>query len=185
MGSRGSVSRPQDREHWRDEGASEAAGVAFERYGGLVYRFLLRRSGNRQDAEDLTQRVFLDAVEVFRNGEVEPRSMLAWLYTVARRRFIDDERRRGLAQKATELSPVFVVRDEEYGSQASAAIRRSIQRLPGDQQIVVVKKVVQGLSFAEISDELGISVEACRMRLSRAVASLRQDLEREGFDPGG
>lgn len=184
MGATGHMSRPQDEERWPHEVASEA-GVAFERYGGHVYRFLLRQSGNRQDAEDLTQRVFMDAVEVLRNSEVEPRSMLAWLYTIARRRFIDDERRRALAQKATEFSPVSVASDDAYGSRASAAIRLSIQRLPRDQQVVVVKKVLQGLSFAEISDDLGVSVEACRMRLSRAVASLRLDLEREGFDPGG
>lgn len=161
-----------------------AAALAFEQFGGRVYRFLLRKSRNHHDAEDLTQRVFLEATEALRNQELEPGSMLAWLFTVARRRFIDEIRRRQLAVGILGLVPE-AGPDNAYGSQTAASLREAIRRLPRDQQLVLVMKVIQGRSYAEVAAELDITVEACRMRLSRAVAALRLDLEREGFGPDG
>jgi DNA-directed RNA polymerase specialized sigma24 family protein len=56
-----------------------------------VYVFVLRRVRTHHDAEDLAQEVFVDAVEAELESENPP--LLAWLYTVARRRLIDDLRR--------------------------------------------------------------------------------------------
>ena len=109
--------------------------------------------------------------------------MLAWLFTVAQRRFTDEIRRRALAERTIGLAPSGA--EGDYGSQVAASLRGAIGRLPRDQQVVVVRKVIQGLSYAEIADELAITVEACRMRLSRALATLRADLEREGLGSDG
>jgi DNA-directed RNA polymerase specialized sigma24 family protein len=48
---------------------------------------------------------------------------------------------------------------------------------------VVVLKLFHGLPFAEIASRLDISEEACRMRLSRGLATLRDHLEAEGVEP--
>jgi DNA-directed RNA polymerase specialized sigma24 family protein len=48
---------------------------------------------------------------------------------------------------------------------------------------VVVLKLLRGVSFAEAAELLGISEEAARMRFSRALRSVRTDLEQEGIDP--
>jgi RNA polymerase sigma-70 factor, ECF subfamily len=160
------------------DGAAEAA---FREFRGHVYRFLMRRSRNHHDAEELTQRVFVDAVVALRESTTAPRSMLAWLYTVAGRRFADEARRRAAAGRIVALSPAPEGLDAIYGPAAAKAIRHSIAKLPKDQRTVVAMKVLQGRSFAEIAESTGVSVEACRMRLSRAVASLRVDLERQGF----
>jgi RNA polymerase sigma-70 factor (ECF subfamily) len=157
----------------------DVAALAFEQFGGRVYRFLLRRSRNHHDAEDLTQRVFLEVTEALRQTDVEPTSMLAWLFTVARRRFVDEIRRRARADQILELvtdaSP-----DHDYGRELGESLRAAIRRLPKEQQLVLVMKVIQGRSYSEIDEELGITVEACRMRLSRAAAAVRSDLEQEG-----
>jgi RNA polymerase sigma-70 factor, ECF subfamily len=170
----------------RDEasGSNAAAALAFEQFGGRVYRFLLRKSRNHHDAEDLTQRVFLEATEALRHADVEPTSMLAWLFTIARRRFIDELRRRERADQITQLVPGTSL-DEAYGNEIAGALREGIKRLPSEQQLVLVMKVIQGRSYTEIAEELGITIEACRMRLSRAVAALRADLERDGLRPDG
>lgn len=160
----------------------DAAALAFERFGGRVYRFLLGKSRNHHDAEDLTQRVFLEATEALRRREVEPDSMLAWLYTIARRRFIDEVRRRELARGIGVLAPAPEA-DDGYGNQIATSLRQAIGRLPRDQQVILVMKVIQGRPYAEVAAELDITVEACRMRLSRAVAALRLELEREGYGP--
>lgn len=168
----------------RDEASDRdaAAALAFEQYGGRVYRFLLRKSRNHHDAEDLTQRVFLEATEALRETDVAPSSMLAWLFTVARRRFIDEVRRKDRGEQLLQLVPADAP-DEAYGREIGKALSVAILGLPPEQQRVLVMKVIQGRSYEEIAEELDITVEACRMRLSRAVAAVRGDLEREGIKP--
>lgn len=159
----------------------ELLAAAFEEHQGRIYRFLLRRSGNHYDAEELTQRVFAEAAERLRPARAGPDSILAWLYTVAERRFIDEVRRREVARRGlSKLEPASAP-DQVYGREVVRALRAAIKALPEEQQVVVVRKVIQGEAFADIARDLGISVDACKMRLSRAVARLRVDLDRSGL----
>jgi RNA polymerase sigma-70 factor (ECF subfamily) len=169
----GSVQRPQP-----DDGSLAAL---FIQYQSHIYRFLLRRTGNHHDAEELTQRVFADAAEALSGRTAPPRSILAWLYTVAERRFIDEIRRRESARRGISSLEPAPPPDQIYSREVAAALRESIAALPEGQQIIVVRKVLQGRSFSDIAEELGISVDACKMRLSRAVASIRVDLARKGL----
>ena len=73
-------------------GVNEVAEQAFRRHYGHVYRYLRRRTGDHHRAEDLAQQVFADAVRSLRETESPS---LAWLYTVAQRRFADEVRRDG------------------------------------------------------------------------------------------
>lgn len=129
--------------------------------------------------------MFVDAAVALKERSVEPQSMLAWLYAIAQRRFVDEARRRATVRRSARLFAVQpeAVPDSSYGRAASNAIRRAIAKLPPEQRAVVVMKLIHGRSFAEIADELGVSVEACRMRLSRAVVALREDLAKQGFSP--
>ena len=70
---------------------SDVAEQAFRRHYGQVYRYLRRRTGDHHRAEDLTQQVFAAAVVVSLQETESP--SLAWLYTVAQRRFADELRR--------------------------------------------------------------------------------------------
>jgi RNA polymerase sigma-70 factor, ECF subfamily len=155
--------------------------MAFAEYQSHIYRFLLRRTGNHHDAEELTQRVFADAAEALGGRAAPPRSMLAWLYTVAERRFIDEIRRRETARRGISRLEPTPAPDQIYGREVAAALREAIRALPEGQRIVVVRKVLQGRSFVDIAHELGISVDACKMRLSRAVARMRIEFETQGL----
>lgn len=162
----------------------EARGVveaAFRRYHGEVYRYLLRRTHNHHDAEELAQRVFADAAASL--ARTQPRSTLAWLYSVAERRFIDEVRRRErIAQAAALVSAASAV-ELDYGPQTVRALRQAIERLDYGRQRVVVMKLFEGRPFAEIAARLQISEPACKMRFSRAVRELRAWLEAEGLKP--
>jgi RNA polymerase sigma-70 factor (ECF subfamily) len=157
---------------------------AYLHHRSAVYGFLLRRTRDHHDAEELTQRVFVDAAVALRDPEAQPRSMLAWLFAVADRRFVDEIRRRTVARRNMHLvaSPDEAV-DATHSAHVDAALRRSLARLPEEQRKVVVMKVIQGRAFAEIAAETGVSVDACKMRLSRAVARIRADLTEEGLGP--
>lgn len=177
-----------DPEYREPVGATEghaAADEVFRAYRGQIYRFLLRKTGDHHDAEELTQRVFVDAAVALGEREAAPNSPLGWLYSIAERRFIDDVRRRTVARRALRLLGA----PEEapnlaYGREIAVALRAAIGNLPEPQRRVVVLKILEGRSFAEIAQELGTTEAACKMRLSRAIAQIKVELERKGLAPG-
>lgn len=162
---------------------SEVAERAFRRHYDDVFRYVLRRSRDRQRAEDLTQQVFADAVVGLRDSSSAP--PLAWLYTVAQRRFVDEVRRETLARRVNELELISGEAPEsrDYGAEVAASLRSAIDRLPSGQREVVVLKLLRGAKFAEIGAQLGISTEAAKMRFVRALEALRTELEEEGLQP--
>jgi RNA polymerase sigma-70 factor (ECF subfamily) len=164
-------------------GVNDTAERAFRRHYDDVFRFVLRRSRDRQRAEDLTQQVFADAVAGLRDLPSSP--PLAWLYTVARRRFADEARRDTLARRLKELEPVPFGAGEsrDYGSALTASLSTAIARLPDGQREVVVLKLLRGAKFAEIGAQMDISTEAAKMRFVRALEALRAELEEEGLQP--
>jgi RNA polymerase sigma-70 factor (ECF subfamily) len=150
---------------------------AFRRHYGQVYRYVRRRTGDHHRAEELTQQVFADAVASLGQS---PSPMLAWLYTVAKRRFADEVRRRG---RSAALVDVDLAGAREYGRDVTAALHAALARLPDGQREVVVLKLLRGAQFAEIGESLGITADAAKMRFVRALEALRADLEGEGVEP--
>jgi RNA polymerase sigma factor (sigma-70 family) len=159
---------------------NDVAERAFRRHYAHVYRYVRRRTGDHHRAEDLTQQVFADAVAALRESPSPP---LAWLYTVARRRFADEARRDTRARRLSGLRVVAEEESREYSADAGASLSAAIDRLAPGQREVVVLKLLRGAKFAEIGDRLGISTEAAKMRFVRALEALRSDLEEEGLRP--
>jgi len=162
----------------------DLADLGFRQHRAQVYRFLLRKTGNHHDAEELTQRVFVDAASALAAEQGPPDSLLAWLYAVAERRFIDEVRRRVVARRGIALLPrAEEAADRTYPREIAQALEAAIKRLPDDQRVVVVMKVLEGRRFAEIAATLGTTEAACKMRLSRAIAKIKRDLQDQGFQP--
>lgn len=161
-------------------GVNDVADRAFRRHYEHVYRYVRRRTGDHHRAEDLTQQVFADAVTGLHESPSSP--PLAWLYTVAQRRFADETRRDAVARRVNGLGPVRDV-SREYGSEVAAALSSAVDRLPEGQREVVVLKLLRGLKFAEIGARLGITTDAAKMRFVRALEALRSELEEEGLRP--
>jgi RNA polymerase sigma-70 factor (ECF subfamily) len=156
--------------------ADEAVRLHFEQ----IYRYLLRRSGSSQDAEELTQRVFVDAAAGL-DPNNPPDSLLSWLYAVAERRFIDEIRRRARMRDVIVRLEDVSVESFEYGDHVSTALQAGLSRLSDESRHVVVRKLFQGWSFQEIAAEVGSSQDACKMRFSRALRQLRDSLRDEGL----
>jgi RNA polymerase sigma-70 factor, ECF subfamily len=149
---------------------------AFRTHYGQVYRYLRRRTHDAGRAEDLAQQVFADAAEALPDFGPDAPSPLAWLYTVAHRRFVDEARRRAREADVGEVAP-------DYGEELTAALVAAFARLTEEQRTVVAMKLLRGARFKEIAASLGIGEGAARMRFARALAALRAELEREGVAP--
>lgn len=158
--------------------------LAYRRHRGDVYRYLLRRTGNRDDAEELTQVVFTEAVRALPKLARPPDSVLGWLYTVAERRFVDEIRRRTARRRRLHLLYRPEAEDPpQYGPLAARAIERAVASLAHDQRRVVVMRLFEDRSFAFIAAELGTTEAACKMQFARGVAQVRKQLAQEGLEP--
>lgn len=147
-----------------------------------VLRFVRRRVGSTEDAEDLTQEAFASAAAWLERSESSSPT-LAWLFTVAKRRIVDEARRRGGSQTV----PLELVGEPMapaiYGDEVARALGAALASMPEGQRRVVIGRLLRGASFAELSRQVGASEEACRMRFMRGLQHLRDEFEKEGLKP--
>ncbi len=148
-----------------------------------VFRLSYRLTGNRPDAEDLTQEVF---VRVFRSlDSYRPGTFEGWLHRITTNLFLDQARRgRRLRMdslgEAAELLPA----DVESGSperrfehaHLDLDVQAALEALPPDFRAAVVLCDVEGLSYEEIAATLGVKMGTVRSRIHRARAQLRAHL---------
>jgi RNA polymerase sigma-70 factor (ECF subfamily) len=149
-----------------------------------VLGFVRARVGPSGDAEDVVQEVFANAAEALAASARKAPPTLGWLYTVARRRLVDESRhRRRRRTVSLEVVPDLGGREEPYGGLVAQAFDRALASLTDGQRQVVVLRLLEGRTFAEIAASLETTEEACRMRFMRALQQLRADFEREGLTP--
>lgn len=167
-----------------DKNEHEDLEQAYWQHYGQIYRFLRRKTGSHDEAEDLAQRVFTDAAAAL-SKKNPPESLLAWLYAVAERRFVDELRRRGkvAAYLAEQSREAHIHAEPYYGSSVADALKRAIGVLPEDQRMVVAMKVFEERQFKDIAARLGTTEAACKMRFSRGIRRVIEQLRLEGFEP--
>lgn len=147
-----------------------------------VFRFVRRRVDSEADAEDVTQDVFANAAEALdRTPDTMP--TLAWLYTVAKRRLADRARRRRVETVPLDLAPDPAAAENPYGERVAHTFEAALRSMPEGQRAVVVPRLLEGRSFAEIAAELRLREDACRARFMRGLEHLRAEFEKEGLTP--
>ena len=156
-----------------------AAEGAFRRHYQQVYSYLRRRIRDPHRAEELTQDVFAAAAADLVDAREGAPPVLAWLYTVARRRFVDETRRQRREKRVdlpeTRSSP-------DYGPFVAQALLDALGALPRGQSQVIVLKLLRGLTFAEIGHEVGLTEAEAKMRFRRALEALREELIERGIE---
>ena len=162
-------------------------------HSARVYRLAYRLTGNSHDAEDLTQEVF---VRVFRSlDSYVPGTFEGWLHRITTNLFLDMARRRqrirfeGLADETearfggSEPTPAEAFDDRHLDGDIHAAL----MALAPEYRAAVILCDIEGLSYEEIADTLGVKLGTVRSRIHRGRAQLRQALEhrRPHPRPGG
>jgi RNA polymerase sigma factor (sigma-70 family) len=161
-----------------------------ELHSARVYRLAYRLTGNAHDAEDLTQEVF---VRVFRSLHTyTPGTFEGWLHRITTNLFLDTARRKSrirfdaLPEDADNRLPsALPTPDLAYVNQMfDADIEAALAELPPDFRAAVVLCDVEGLSYEEIADVLGVKMGTVRSRIHRGRALLRKALAHRAPTPG-
>ena len=153
-----------------------------ERYGDRVYRLAYRLTGNRHDAQDLSQDVF---IRVFRSlANYTPGNFEGWLHRITTNLFLDSVRRRGrirfdgLADDQAERLPILTPGPEEIVAAArmDGDVQAALASLRPEFRAAVILCDVEGLNYEEIAATLGIKIGTVRSRIHRGRAQLRAAL---------
>ena len=168
------------------DGDVGAFGQLFDHYGEPIYRYIASRVNRPSDAEDLTQVVFVKALEALPRYESRGIPFGGWLFRLARNTVIDHVRTRrdhadieALAeQPGADPGPeaIVVARDE------MAAISTALATLTDEQRDTINLRFFGGLSAREAADVLGKHEGTIRGLQFRAITALRREL---GIDKGG
>jgi RNA polymerase sigma-70 factor (ECF subfamily) len=152
-------------------------------HSARVYRLAYRLTGNRHDAEDLTQETF---VRVFRSlSSYAPGSFEGWLHRITTNLFLDQARRRArirmdpLGDDADRVPAASLADTPERGyehANLDRDVQRALDALSPEFRAAVVLCDIEGLSYEEIAVTLGVKLGTVRSRIHRARAQLRDSL---------
>lgn len=158
----------------------------YHAYVQRVYRFVFYRVGGRVEvAQDLTQEIFLKALEAF--DRYDPaKSQAAWIYTIARNHLINQHaKQRSQVDMEEVLDSALVSEDgRELFLQADEDRRllEGMQALEMEEARLIQMKYLEGWGFDELSEVFGKTSGALRVQAGRALKKLRQKLRSTSFD---
>jgi RNA polymerase sigma-70 factor, ECF subfamily len=157
----------------------------YDLYLDRIYRYVYYRTGDRHDAEDLTEQVFLQAWAAIERFRWQGKPFVAWLYTVAHNVVVDWRRR---AQTSESLNdPEKPIEVESVGAAQAMTqwidadlLAKAVKRLTPEQQQVIILKFLDGFDTATIARVMDKREGTIRALQLRALQSLRRELERQG-----
>src|SRR5207247_1703109 len=145
----------------------------YRRYVKDVYHYALALLRNPADAEDVTQTTFLNAYRAYQRG-VQIEKPHNWLikiaHNVARTRYARASRR---VKEVPLEDHVAELAAHESEQPDLAGVLRALGRLPFNQRAALVMRELEGRTYAEIADTIGVSVSAVETLIFRARRSLR------------
>ena len=184
MEERASVNDWQLLRRFTEHDSQEAFAALTARYLNLVYSVCRRELDDAEAAEDVTQAVFLILARkapTLRRGVV----LSGWLFQTARfaarNARLQAQRRAAYEQKAAEtMQQQSEEREDAAWSEIEPLLNRSLAALRDGERECVLLRFFQGLSFAEAGAALGLSEEAARKRVGRALEKMRKFFGKEG-----
>jgi RNA polymerase sigma-70 factor (ECF subfamily) len=169
----------------------ETFGLLYKRYVGRIYNYIYYRTGNHHDAEDLTARTFYKALKHFPRYVDKGAPFSAYLYRIAHNIVANWHRDTGRRQIVSfdnlsitmprQQEPTAVAERKDEQEQLLQVVRR----LPPERQQLLILKLVEQMSNAEIAEVMGRTEGAIKSLYHRTLVALREELTSEGGNEDG
>lgn len=175
------------------QGNREAVSQLLERHTRRVRDYVRMMVHNDDVADDLTQEVLIKVVKVLDEGRYTDKGrFLPWVLRIAHNRVLDYFRAQKQVKTISESSAGFdilgnknlaepSIEDSIISEQRAEEIRALVEELPEEQREVVKMRYYEGLSFKEIAEHTGVSINTALGRMRYALINMRQLIKRKNL----
>ena len=147
-------------------------------YYDEIYVYAYRQTGNKEDALDLTQEIFLSVLRSIKSYRPEKAAFRTWLYRIATNKIIDERRRRRL--NLVDIDDIDMPDEMDYLRQSEhrlllKQIDLYASRQDGTVERIFRMRLYQGLSFREIWDALDMPEATVKTKYHRLCQNIRKE----------
>jgi RNA polymerase sigma-70 factor (ECF subfamily) len=165
-------------------GEHSALTTLYEFYFPRVYRYAVARLGNGEDAEDVTEEIFLKIIDNIGSFAWRGLPFGAWVFRIARNETVSYARKRKTRRPTAQLSETIEDESTNFVAQVEQAsllrvVREAADRLPEAQRQVIALRFGAGLSVAETARSLNKSENNVKVLQHKAIARLQQMVKRQ------
>jgi RNA polymerase sigma factor (sigma-70 family) len=160
-------------------GRLEAMAVLFDRYQASMYNYFFKLSFDASQSEDLTQQLFIRALQYRNSFRPEQGRVKTWLYRMAVNLHIDH--RKLQAKHRMTVMPLDDVHGEvaerttsDFTEADYSKLDRALTQLEPEQQKLILLCRYQGLKYDEVAAVMGMSVANVKVKMHRAISALRK-----------
>jgi RNA polymerase sigma-70 factor (ECF subfamily) len=160
----------------------EAFGLLYERYVGRIYNYIYYRTSNHHEAEDLTSRTFYKALKHLPRYVDRGAPFSAYLYRIAHNIVANWYRDTGRRQMVGLDDLVLKARDRDEPAAVAERVEeqdillQAVHRLPPDRQQLLILKLVEQMSNADIAEVMKRTEGAIKSLYHRTLVALREEL---------
>jgi len=175
------------------DGDQSSLEILINRHKSRIYSYILLIVKNQELAEDIFQETFIKVIRSLKRGKyVENGKFISWVLRIAHNLIIDHFRKEKLQGTVSNDSmeiDIFnsrkysedTIEDHMVNNQILKQVRELIKELPEDQQQVIYMRHYMGLSFKEIADQTGVSINTALGRMRYALINLRKLISKKNL----
>lgn len=170
-------------------GDENALATLVTRHQSKIYGFIYSKMSDRDVADDIFQDTFIKVIKTLKsNAYNEEGKFLPWVMRIAHNLIVDHYRKNKkmpMLRETEEFSIFNIISDDSLtieGQIITDLIEKDLQKiileLPADQKEVLMMRIYQDLSFKEISEITGVSINTALGRMRYAILNLRKVIEK-------
>ncbi len=174
------------------DGKENALGALINRHQHRIYSFIYSKVFDRDIAEDIFQDTFIKVIRTLKRGKYnEEGKFLPWVMRIAHNLVIDHFRRNKRMPKFDnngDFNIFSVLSDDNLNAekqlikdQIESDVKELIKELPEDQLEVLTMRIYKDMSFKEISERTGVSINTALGRMRYALINLRKIIEKRNL----
>ncbi len=171
------------------EGDENALTILINRHQSKIFGFIYSKISDRDISNDIFQDTFVKVIKTLKSKSYnEEGKFLPWVMRIAHNLIIDHYRRNKkmpMYRETEEFSIFSIMTDSSLTAenkiiqeQVEIDLRKLIEALPGDQKEVLVMRMYQDMSFKEISEVTGVSINTALGRMRYALMNMRKVIDK-------